>query len=126
LNHRKKTKAGGSRLIPRKHTETLALLNVHNHESTTVIVAQSPTSNHSVLKKCFVIENNGKKLSENKQKQTKGDFHCLEVHIKIMTISKGSRHSLSQPNKTSRQSKLTTIFFAPSVGKWFNFSLKNR
>jgi len=26
LNHRKKTKAGGSRLIPRKHTETLALL----------------------------------------------------------------------------------------------------
>ena len=26
LNHRKKTKAGGSRLIPRKHTETLVLL----------------------------------------------------------------------------------------------------
>jgi len=27
LNHRKKTKADGSRLIPRKHTETLVLLN---------------------------------------------------------------------------------------------------
>jgi len=26
LNHRKKTKADGSRLIPRKHTETLVLL----------------------------------------------------------------------------------------------------
>jgi len=25
LNHRKKTKADGSRLIPRKHTETLVL-----------------------------------------------------------------------------------------------------
>jgi len=29
LNHRKKTKADGSRLIPRKHTETLVLLSVH-------------------------------------------------------------------------------------------------
>jgi len=29
LNHRKKTKAAGSRLIPRKHTETLVLLSVH-------------------------------------------------------------------------------------------------
>jgi len=28
LNHRKKTKADGSRLIPRKYTETLVLLNV--------------------------------------------------------------------------------------------------
>jgi len=28
LNHRKKTKADGSRLIPRKHTETLVLLSV--------------------------------------------------------------------------------------------------
>jgi len=28
LNHRKKTKADGSRLIPRKHTETLELLSV--------------------------------------------------------------------------------------------------
>jgi len=26
LNHRKKTKADGSRLIPRKHTETLVVL----------------------------------------------------------------------------------------------------
>ena len=26
MNHRKKTKADGSRLIPRKHTETLVLL----------------------------------------------------------------------------------------------------
>jgi len=30
LNHRKKTKADGSRLIPRKHTETLVLLNVEH------------------------------------------------------------------------------------------------
>jgi len=29
LNHRKKTKADGSRLIPRKHTETLVLLSVN-------------------------------------------------------------------------------------------------
>jgi len=29
LNHRKKTKADGSRLIPRKHTETLVLLSVY-------------------------------------------------------------------------------------------------
>jgi len=29
LNHRKKTKANGSRLIPRKHTETLVLLSVN-------------------------------------------------------------------------------------------------
>ena len=28
LNHRKKMKADGSRLIPRKHTETLVLLNI--------------------------------------------------------------------------------------------------
>ena len=28
MNHRKKTKADGSRLIPRKHTETLVLLSV--------------------------------------------------------------------------------------------------
>jgi len=28
LNYRKKTKADGNRLIPRKHTETLVLLNV--------------------------------------------------------------------------------------------------
>jgi len=28
LNHGKKTKADGSRLIPRKHTETLVLLSV--------------------------------------------------------------------------------------------------
>jgi len=28
LNHRKKTKADGSRLIPRKHTETLVLSSV--------------------------------------------------------------------------------------------------
>jgi len=30
LNHRKKTKADGSRLIPRKHTETLVLLSEKN------------------------------------------------------------------------------------------------
>jgi len=30
LNHRKKTKADGSRLIPRKHTETLVLLGILN------------------------------------------------------------------------------------------------
>jgi len=29
LNHHKKTKADGSRLIPRKHTETLVLLSVY-------------------------------------------------------------------------------------------------
>ena len=28
MNHRKKTKADGSRLIPRKHTETLVLLSI--------------------------------------------------------------------------------------------------
>ena len=28
LNHRKKTKADGSRLIPRKHTKTLVLLSI--------------------------------------------------------------------------------------------------
>jgi len=28
LNHRKKTKADGSRLVPRKHTETLVLLSI--------------------------------------------------------------------------------------------------
>ena len=28
MNHRKKTKADGSRLIPRKHTETLVLLSM--------------------------------------------------------------------------------------------------
>jgi len=31
LNHRKKTKADGSRLIPRNHTETLVLLSVGKH-----------------------------------------------------------------------------------------------
>jgi len=31
LNHRKKTKTDGSRLIPRKHTETLVLLSVRQH-----------------------------------------------------------------------------------------------
>jgi len=31
LNHPKKTKADGSRLIPRKHTETLVLLSEENH-----------------------------------------------------------------------------------------------
>jgi len=73
-----------------------------NTTKATVIVAQSPTSNNSVFKKkCFMIENNGKKLSENNQKQIKGDFHCLEVHIKIMRIKNGSRHSLSQPNKSN-------------------------
>jgi len=30
LDHRKKTKADGSRLIPRKHTETLVLLSVYH------------------------------------------------------------------------------------------------
>ena len=29
------------------------------------------------------------------------DFHCFEVNIKIITIRKGSRHSLSQPNKSN-------------------------
>jgi len=29
LNHRKKTKADGSQLIPRKHTETLVLLSIN-------------------------------------------------------------------------------------------------
>jgi len=37
LNHRKKTKADGSRLIPRKHTEALVLVSVYwcwyNNES---------------------------------------------------------------------------------------------
>jgi len=32
LNHRKKTKAEGSRLIPRKHTETLVLFSVADRE----------------------------------------------------------------------------------------------
>ena len=31
MNHRKKTKADGSRLIPRKHTETLVLLSIAVH-----------------------------------------------------------------------------------------------
>jgi len=43
----------------------------------------------------------GKIFPKNIQKQIKEDFHCLEVHIKIMTIKKGSRHSLSQPNKSN-------------------------
>jgi len=30
LNHRKETKVDGSRLIPRKHTETLVLLRIHD------------------------------------------------------------------------------------------------
>jgi len=43
--------------------------------STTVIVAQSRTSNHSVFKtKCYTIENNGKKLSEKHSKTNKGGF----------------------------------------------------
>jgi len=33
LNHRKKTKADGSRPIPRKHTETLVLLSVNESSS---------------------------------------------------------------------------------------------
>ena len=46
------------------------------HYMTTVIVAQSQTSNHSVFKqKCFIIENNGKTLSENNQEQIMGTFH---------------------------------------------------
>jgi len=48
-----------------------------------------------------MIENNGKKTFRKQSKQIKGDFHCLEVHIKIMTIKKGSRHSLSQPNNSN-------------------------
>jgi len=41
-----------------------------------------------------------KNFPKNIHKQTEGDFHCLEVQIKIMTIKKGPRHSLSQPNKS--------------------------
>jgi len=42
---------------------------------TTVIVAQSQTSNHSVFKeKCFIIENNGKTLSEKQSRTNNGDF----------------------------------------------------
>jgi len=71
-----------------------SLLSRASQSYTTVIVAQSPTSNHSVFKeKCFIIENNGKILSENNQEQIMGTFHCLEVHIKVMTIKKGSQHS---------------------------------
>jgi len=78
--------------------------------ATTAIVAQSPTSNHSVFKeKCFIIENNGKTLSENNQEQIMGAFHCLEVHIKVMTIKKRSQHSISQPNKSN-------LLFFPSKG----------
>ena len=36
LNHRKKTKADGSRLIPRKHTETLVLSSVNKASVTTL------------------------------------------------------------------------------------------
>ena len=38
LNHRKKTKADGSRLIPRKHTETLVPLNVPKCYSKTMMI----------------------------------------------------------------------------------------
>jgi len=38
LNHRKKTKADGSRLIPLKHTETLVLLSVVNNNETVTLI----------------------------------------------------------------------------------------
>jgi len=47
------------------------------------------------------LKTTGKILSEKHSKTNKGEFHCLEVHIKIMTIKKGSRHSLSQPIKSN-------------------------
>jgi len=40
LNHRKKTKADGSRLIPRKHTETLVLLSVQKNISHTAVIIE--------------------------------------------------------------------------------------
>jgi len=40
LNHRKKTKADGSRLIPRKHTDTLVLLSTSLHVNVAVYFAQ--------------------------------------------------------------------------------------
>ena len=49
LNHRKKTKADGSRLIPRKHTETLVLLSVVN--ATAQILATGPDLSCVVIHK---------------------------------------------------------------------------
>jgi len=46
-----------------------------NTTKATVIVAQSPTSNNSVFKKkCFMIENNGKKTFRKQSKTNKGGF----------------------------------------------------
>ena len=80
----------------------------------------TPFSKQSVTRLKTTEKNFPKKI----QKQIKGDFYCLEVYIKIMTIKIGSRYSISQ--WTSRKSRLTINFFAPSVGKWFNFYLKKR
>ena len=53
----------------------------------------TPFSKQSVTR----LKITGKKLSEKHSKQIKG-----EVHIKIMTIKKGYRHSLSRPNKSNQ------------------------
>jgi len=46
LNHRKKTKADGSRLIPRKHTETLVLLSVFVFEVAEFLLYEKMLSTH--------------------------------------------------------------------------------
>jgi len=56
LNHRKKTKADGSRLIPQKHTETLVLLSVTFDTNETCAMNQSnnATATNKSAKSLFV------------------------------------------------------------------------
>jgi len=55
LNHRKKTKADGSRLIPRKHTETLVLSSV----------AFQQISDFKIFQKCFPFSSMLPRATEN-------------------------------------------------------------
>jgi len=76
----------------------LSLWHNRGHQTT-------PLSKQSVTR----LKITEKNFTKNNQKQTKGDFHCLEVHIRIMTIKKGSQHSLSQLNNS-------ILLFLPSKG----------
>ena len=59
------------------------------------------------------ISKHGEKLSENIQNQQKRDTDCLGVHMMIMTIKTGPRHSFNQPNKSNfRKAKGDATFFS--------------
>ena len=77
LNHRKKTKADGSRLIPRKHTETLVLLSDHKYNNNLVRVQfESRKAIYVFLQ--IVLGANKNKLTKG-NRQDSGTETCVSV-----------------------------------------------